>query len=261
MLMATISAYDSASIGVLFSSLNSSSSNSSSSMGSLTSDILGISYSDYASIKSGSYFKLMKAYYGEGLSSEVTEAVSTSTSKDDTKTLARIESSAEDLKESADALLEKGTDSLFKTKTVTGEDGKAETVYDTEAIYKAVNKFVDDYNSLVSVATDAKTSNISSAAERLTNLADYNEKALEKIGITINEDNELEIDKETFMGADMQNVKNLFQERASFAYQVSTQASMINYYAENEASKSNTYGSSGTYTYNYNTGTLYNEVI
>lgn len=259
--MATISGYDSASIGVLFSSLNNSG-NGNSSMSSLTSDILGINYSDYATIKNGSYFKLMKAYYGMDASETVKDAVSnTSTSKDDTKTLARIESAAEDLKESADALLEKGTKSLFKTKSVTGEDGSTKTEYDTDAIYKAVNKFVTDYNSLVEEASESETSNISGAAERLVRMADMNEKALASVGISINKDNELVIDKDAFMKADMQKVKALFQDRGGFGYQVSTQSSMINYYAENEASKSNTYGSTGTYTYNYNTGSMYNEVI
>lgn len=260
--MATISAYDSASIGVLFSSLNNNSSRSVSNMGSLTSDMLGINYSDYATIRSGSYLKLMKAYYGMDASDEVKKAVSsTSTSKDDAKTLARIEDSSEDLKTSADDLLEKGKKSLFNAKDVTTEDGKVKTEYDTEAIYKAVNKFVDDYNSVMKEASDSATSNIKGAAERLSRMADINEKALAKIGITIDSDNELKIDKETFMKADMKDVKNLFNERGSFGYQVSSQSSMIHYYAENEASKSNTYGNGGTYTYNYNTGSLYNEVI
>lgn len=260
--MATISGYDSASIGVLFSSLNNSGNNRASGMGSLTSDILGINYSDYATIKNGSYFKLMKAYYGTDASGTVKDAVSnTSTSKDDTKTLARIEGAADDLKESADALLEKGTKSLFKTKTVEGKDGSTVTEYDTEAIYKAVNKFVEDFNSLTEKAEDSKTSNISGASERLLRMAKMNEKALAAVGITLNGDDELEIDKDAFMKADMQKVKSLFQDRGNFGYQVSTQASMIHYYAENEASKSNTYGQSGTYTYNYNTGSLYNEGI
>ena len=260
--MAGISAYDSASIGVLFSSLNNNSNRSASNMGSLTSDMLGINYSDYATIRSGSYLKLMKAYYGMDASDEVKKAVSsTSTSKDDAKTLARIEDTAEDLKASADALLEKGKKSLFEAKSVTTEDGKVKSEYDTEAIYKAVSKFADEYNSVMKEASDSATSNIKGAAERLDRMANINEKALAKIGITINKDNELEIDKETFMKADMNQVKNLFNERSGFAYQVSSQASMIHYYAENEASKSNTYSNGGTYTYNYNTGTLYNEVI
>ena len=47
--MATISGYDSSSIGVLFSSLNSGRTNTSTMFG--TSDLLGINYSDYATIR------------------------------------------------------------------------------------------------------------------------------------------------------------------------------------------------------------------
>ena len=64
--MATISGYDSSSIGVLFSSLNSGRTNTSTMFG--TSDLLGINYSDYATIRNGSYTKLMKAYYKKAAS-------------------------------------------------------------------------------------------------------------------------------------------------------------------------------------------------
>ena len=54
--MRGISSYDSSSISMLFSSLGSSSK-------SINSGTLGINLSDYASIRSGSYSKLMKSYY------------------------------------------------------------------------------------------------------------------------------------------------------------------------------------------------------
>ena len=258
--MATISGYDSASIGVLFSSLNNNNRS-----GNGMSDLLGINYSDYATIRNGSYYKLMKAYYTTGASDEISsiakDKTNTSTSKDDTKTIARIESASEDLKASADALLENGTKSLFKTERVTDKEGNVTTEYDTDKIYKAVSKFVDEYNSLVDEASESKTSNISGAAERMVKMTGYNEKMLEKVGITVDEDNHLKIDEKTFKAADMVTVKGLFNERGSYGYQVSAQASMVNYYAENEASKSNTYTNSGTYTYNYNTGALYSEGI
>ena len=258
--MATISGYDSASIGVLFSSLNNNNRS-----GNGMSDLLGINYSDYATIRNGSYYKLMKAYYTTGASDEISsiakDKTNTSTSKDDTKTIARIESASEDLKASADALLENGTKSLFKTERVTDKEGNVTTEYDTDKIYKAVSKFVDEYNSLVDEASESKTSNISGAAERMVKMTGYNEKMLEKVGITVDEDNHLKIDEKTFKAADMTTVKGLFNERGSYGYQVSAQASMVNYYAENEASKSNTYTNSGTYTYNYNTGALYSEGI
>ena len=258
--MATISGYDSASIGVLFSSLNNNNRS-----GNGMSDLLGINYSDYATIRNGSYFKLMKAYYATGASDEISsiakDKVNTSISKDDTKTIARIESASDDMKASADALLENGTKSLFKTERVTDKEGNVTTEYDTEKIYKAVSKFVEDYNSLIDETSESHTSNISGAAERLVKMTGYNEKMLEKVGITVDEDNHLKVDEKTFKAADMATVKGLFNERGGYGYQVSAQTSMINYYAENEASKSNTYTNSGTYTYNYNSGTLYSEGI
>ena len=94
--MRGISSYDSSSISMLFSSLGSSSK-------SINSGILGINLSDYASIRSGSYSKLMKSYYKLDSNDTKTSAkdktnTSTSTSKDSAKTLANIESVAEELK-------------------------------------------------------------------------------------------------------------------------------------------------------------------
>ena len=54
----------------------------------------------------GSYFKLLKSYYGNNLNSKAQSLVSSSvsTSKDSAKTLASIESEAEDMVKSAQAL-------------------------------------------------------------------------------------------------------------------------------------------------------------
>ena len=86
--MATISGYDSSSIGVLFSSLNSGRTNTSTMFG--TSDLLGINYSDYATIRNGSYTKLMKAYYkkaaSDDSSSSSVSAATASSQNSQTKT-------------------------------------------------------------------------------------------------------------------------------------------------------------------------------
>lgn len=254
--MATISAYDSSSIGVLFSSINSGS--KSSSFGST--DLLGINYSDYATIRNGSYHKLLSAYYDDGRKVEgITNSVSTS--KDDTKTLARLEDKAENMSDSADALLATGKKSLFNKVTTTDEQGVKTTDYDKDAIYKAVNQFVSDYNSLIDEAGDSNTTSILRAAKTMVNYSKVNQNLLAKVGITIGSDNKLSIDEEAFKKADMTKVKSLFQDRGSYGYQISTQASLIDSYAKSESAKANTYGKSGTYTYNYNTGELYNSVI
>lgn len=261
--MATISGYDSSSLGVLFSSLNNGNSNSTTSLfSSGSSDLLGINYSDYATIRNGSYYKLLNAYYGKtGASDEVKEALSTSTSKDDTKTLARIEDSAESMKSSADALLATGKKSLFEKVTTTDEDGNTTTDYDKDAIYKAVKQFADDYNTLLDNAVDSNTTSILRGARTMVNYSQANERMLNSIGITIGSDNKLTVDEETFKKADMSKVQSMFQTRGAYGYQIATQASLIDTYAQSEATKANTYTASGTYTYNYNTGELYNSTV
>lgn len=264
--MATISSYDSSSISTLFSSLNSKTSSSTNSFFGSTTDLLGINYSDYATIKSGSYYKLVKAYYSMDSTdsdSSVSNALnkSTSTAKDTAAKLSSIEDDADKVNAAVDELMTKGTKSLFEKKTVTDEKGNTTEQYDTDAIYNAVKKFADSYNELVKDASSAKTSNISRAADSLISLTKSNEKLLNKIGITVDENNKLQIDEETFKKADMSTVKSLFNTTGSYGYQASAQASMIHYYAESEASKSNTYGSSGNYTYNYSTGEIYDTGI
>lgn len=252
--MATISGYDSTSISVLFSSLNSTSSTSLFGGGS---DILGISYSDYASIRNGSYYQLLNAYYKSDASDEVKSALSTNISKDDSKTLASIESAASDLKESAATLMTSGSKSVFEKVTTTDDKGVKKTDYDTDAIYKAVSAFVEDYNALVDAVDKSDTTRILRAGLSMVKNTSANSSMLSQIGITVGTDSKLTVDEEAFKKADMTKVKSLFQGSGSYGYQMQTQAALIESHAKIEASKANTYGANGMYTYNYSTGELY----
>lgn len=240
----------------LFSSLGTSSGSSASNLNFL---------SDYASIKNGSYYKLMKAYYNEtGNAKDVVSKTkaNTSTSKDSTETLAAIQKSTDALKESADALLVSGNKSVFAQKEITSKDenGVATTSkgYDTAAIYKAVNQFVKDYNSVVEATAESNTGSIANRSLSLVTAVASNEKLLGKIGITVNEDYTLTINEDAFKKSDMNTVKNLFSGNSSLAYRTSAQASLINFAADNEASKANTYNFNGSYSNNYNSGNLFN---
>ncbi len=262
--MATISGYDSASIGVLFSSLNSGS-QTTGLMGGGSSDLLGINYIDYATIRSGSYFKLLNAFYskngdGDGVK-RPTVSSSTSTSKDDAKVLTAEKSAASALKTSAEKLTKTGRDSVFEKVTTKDKDGNETTDYDKDAIYKAVSSFVDDYNRLVEKASDSNTSTILRAGRSMVNYTRANANLLSKIGITADQNQKLTIDKETFQKADMDTVKSLFQTRGSYGQQIQTQASFIESYAKNESLRSNTYARTGRYTYNHNTGDLYSSFM
>ena len=101
--------------------------------------------SDYASIKNGSYGKLMKAYYSKSGASKKVASIaqnksSASASKDSAKTLSDIEKAADGMKSAADKLITKGKDSVFNQIDVesTDEYGLKTTTkeYDKDKIYK-----------------------------------------------------------------------------------------------------------------------------
>ena len=231
--MASISGYDSSSLGVLFSSLNRN--NTTSSLLGGGSDLLGINYSDYATIRNGSYFKLLSAYYSKSDSTDSTTTVSPSIST--------------------------GKDSVFNKVEKTAEDGTKTQEYDRDAIYKAVKSYVDDYNSLLDRADDSKTKSILRAANFLKSNARANEKTLEKAGITVDADGRLSVDEKSFEKADMDKLKSLFTTHGSYATQTNVDLLKIASNAKSEAAKANTYSKKGMYTYNYSTGDLYNSGI
>ncbi len=292
-------------VGGLFSSMNSNFMKNS--MGSSFSGIgmmSAFSYSDYASIRNGSYHKLLSSYYslddvkadimseknnrpGSSSSSSRTynywtpdgkvqrtydtslktgsyhkSNLTTSTSKEQTSKLATIESDAEKLSGTADALLAQGSSSLFKQVTTTDKEGNKTTGYDTDKIYKAVNSFVNQYNALTKSAGSASAMSIRASASSLGYASSQNAKKLSEIGISFDAaKNTLSIDEEAFKNADMDKVKSLFNGSGSYGYQVSLKASQIDNHAAYEASKANTYNSVGAYSYNYSSGNLWNSMI
>ena len=256
--MRGISMYDSSSVSTLFSSLGSSKSTGS--------GLFGINLSEYASIRSGSYGKLMRSYFsmdstkGTSKSDDSTKntiedlATTTSTSKDSTKTLAAIESDAKELTDSAKALYTRSNNKVFKK-----DSGGS---YDTDKIYKAVKRFADDYNSMLDTAGKSSTNRISRSVSSMKNETSYNEKPLKEIGITVDEKTgKLSVDETTFKSADTEKIKNLFNGTGSYAYSVATKAAMTESYAKSEAAKSNTYTKNGTYNYNYNSGNIFTDMF
>lgn len=256
--MRGISMYDSSSVSTLFSSLGSSKSTGS--------GMFGINLSEYASIRSGSYGKLMRSYFSMDSAKSTSKsddstkntiedlATTTSTSKDSTKMLAAIESDAKELTDTAKALYTRSNNKVF-TKDSGGS-------YDTDKIYKAVKSFADDYNSMLDTAGKSSTNRISHSVSSMKNETSYNEKALKEIGITVDEKTgKLSVDETTFKSADTEKIKNLFNGTGSYAYSVATKAAMTESYAKSEAAKSNTYTKNGTYNYNYNSGNIFMDMF
>ena len=214
-----------------------------------TANSSGSLLSDYASIKNGSYGKLLKAYYAKQ------DAENASVSGDSRQKLSLMRSSADSLKKSADAL---NTSSLWEKKKIkkkdeeTGKKTEIETEiedYDWESITKAVKSFIEDYNAVVGQAGDSDTKNVLRNAMWMTGITDSNERLLSEVGITIGKGNKLELDEDSLKEANVTTLKSLFTGSGSFADRISQKAGSLSNAAANAAArvKGTTYTSNGSY--------------
>lgn len=227
--MSTINGYDSNSISTLFSSLSTSSSSSSSSDG-----LYGINLSDYASIKNGSYGKLVKSYYA--LDDDTSSGANGT--KDSATTLKSIQNASNGLRESAADLY---TDKSLFTANEKGE-------YDMDAIYDKVKTFVDDYNNTLDAISSSETDSIASAGANMINLTNANADMLASVGITINSDCSLSVDEEKFKSARISDVTSLFSGAGSYAYQIGAKATRVEVQAGEKAKTVDSSKSSGART-------------
>lgn len=227
--MSTINGYDSNSISTLFSSLSTSSSSSSSSDG-----LYGINLSDYASIKNGSYGKLVKSYYA--LDDDTSSGANGT--KDSATTLKSIQNASNGLRESAADLY---TDKSLFTANEKGE-------YDMDAIYDKVKTFVDDYNNTLDAISSSETDSIASAGANMINLTNANADMLASVGITVNPDCSLSVDEEKFKSARISDVTSLFSGAGSYAYQIGAKATRVEVQAGEKAKTVDSSKSSGART-------------
>lgn len=213
---------------------------------------------DYSSIKNGSYGKLMKSYYGIEKASKK-ESSSISTAKDKENTIKQLKSSSEDLSESAKALYGKsGSNSVFAKKSTTDENGNKKESYDVDAIYKRVSDFAKSYNDMLVAANKSENDKVVSSVASMITTTGQNKNMLSELGISISSENyRMTIDEDAFKKADMSVAKSLFSGTGSYGYNIAAKASMVNHYATQDASKANTYGSTGDYSKVNNSGALY----
>jgi hypothetical protein len=221
--MTTFYGLNASGASTLFSSLSSSNSNSTTSL-----------LSDYASIKSGSYYKLLKAYYSQTSSDETTTSTITDKLNCDNTAWKEVASDISSLKSSA---------STLSTEEYT-EKNRSE-------IEKEISSFVKNYNAVLDSSEDVNSSSLSKKAEWMTKITSNYSDALEKVGITVKSDNTLSLDSDKLSSASLEDIKSVFSDSYSYAGQINSTSRLMAQVAANNGS-SNTaslYTSSGTYNY------------
>lgn len=205
------------------------------------------SLSEYSTIRSGAYKKLLNSYYTKTASSDKTSQSGTKyqvngNSTIEKKQLAEVKDAADNLYSSASKLTDTSySKSLFKNaESVTGE------------ISSAVRKFVNNYNSLIDEAADTSNTKVTGKVSFMTSQTNAYKSSLEKVGITINDDKTLTVDDKKLAASDISDVRKLFNGSGSMAYQTFVRASAISSAAENAGTTSGLYGSNGAYNNYYN---------
>ena len=173
--------------------------------------------SDYASIKNGSYGKMMKAYYAKQKAAEAAE--DEATAKKNSKTTKDASSAS---------AAKKFYDTASKMSSLNYSADNIDELYDQ------VSAFIKDYNSMMKSASNSKNSAVQAQADSLNDYAYQNYKLLAKIGITMNSDRTLSIDEDTFKkvnektgATNVPTITTLFKGYGSFADKASDRASKI----------------------------------
>ena len=161
-----------------------------------------INLSDYNSIKSGTYGKLLKEYYKKADTDEIDSTSKKNTvNKSDSeaiKELKQIQTDGNALRDAASKLMQRGSSSAL------GSD-------DMNKAYAAVKDFADKYNTLMEEGSESDSKSIKRTAEGMVDLMKDYKEALNEIGITIDKDNKLVVDKDAFMKSSMDKVQDLFR--------------------------------------------------
>lgn len=180
--------------------------------------------SDYASIKNGSYGKLMKAYYGTGQGSTAASGSSRGSSKN---ILEKLEAEKRNPKVSkevqqANSDLMSG---LSNMKNSLSALQNANTYTDTEngqsaadKVVSAVKAFVSDYNSVVTAAKDSTLTNKTAYVANMMDSTAANSGKLSEIGVKVNKNGTLTIDEAKLKTADLSKVQELFSADDIMSY-------------------------------------------
>ncbi len=197
-------------------------------------------FSDWASLKNGSYAKLTKAYYGnQNSTSSATKAGAGKTSYVIDKlieerkkpTLSKQAQEANSKLTAGIGTLKSSVATLQKKDTYTAEEGKTAS----DKVVSALKNYVSSYNDVVSAAKKSTLSNKTSLIASAMKSTSANKDKLAEIGITINANGTLQFNEGKAKSADTSKVQDLFSSDNLLSYG-STVASRLQFAGGTSAS-------------------------
>ena len=205
---------------------------------------------DYSAIRSGSYGKLMKSYYGEQ-SSSISRGSSSSRSKNVLDEIIEERRNPKESKE-VSAANSKLSTSVSTFKNALGTLQSENTYKDTEngldarsKVENALKSYVSAYNDAVTTAKKSTNMNMTSNVAGAMGATKESVEALGELGITMNHDGTLAFDAKKFKTIELSTVKDAFDGNAALSYG-SKIASRLNRIADSATSSGKIDSSSTT---------------
>ncbi|MCM1325162.1 MAG: hypothetical protein NC094_05955 [Bacteroidales bacterium] len=180
--------------------------------------------SDYASIKNGSYGKLMKSYYGAAKTSATASSGTKSSSQNILDKIweeKRNPKVSKDTQESNENLTT-GLSTLQTTVAALRDDKTyTDTTNGKSAIDKtvtAMKAYVEDYNNVVTAAKGSTLANKTAYVANMMSSTAANADKLSEVGVTVNSDGTLELDESKLKAAGSAKVQELFSADNIMSY-------------------------------------------
>lgn len=180
--------------------------------------------SQYASIKNGSYGKLLKSYYSAAQSSSETttttkrssgnildkileEKKNPKVSKDVQEANANLTTGLSNMKSSVSVLQSGKT----YTDTVNGQSAESK-------VTSALKNYVSNYNEVVKAAKGSTLTNKTAHVAGMMRSTAANADKLSEVGVTVNSDGTLEFNEAKLKAADISKVQELFSSEDIMSY-------------------------------------------
>ena len=164
----------------------------------------------------------------------ITSGTTSSTKNEDT--VSSVSSAASFLADSKSL----ASDALYaKIKDKNGKE-----TYDIDKIFSTAKSFVNNYNGMFEAAKSSTNSGVASNLSYIKEKTEKNKEALAQFGISLDANNKMKIDEDTFKKSDMSDVQKFFKDYGS---SVATNASLVEHYLTSMAKNANGYTSAGAY--------------
>lgn len=190
-------------------------------------------FSDWASLKNGSYARLTKKYYGNQNSTSSTSRTSTGRTSNIIDKLIEEKKNPTVSKQAQEAnsnlttgigSLKNSVATLQKKDTYTADNDKTAS----DKVVSALKDYVSNYNDVVKSAKQSTMSNKTSLVASAMKSTSANKDKLAEIGITVNANGTLQLSEGKAKSTDVSKVQDLFSKDNLLSYG-STVASRLQY--------------------------------